>query len=111
MDFPDLPDDAAAPMTESCLDDRAGWRIVKRAVWVRGVTDLQGYVRTATDFTMDGHVGSIRCPLLATATKRDPPAAGAGSNDQSRTSPQVLAEFETVTLDQARIVELIHQTC
>lgn len=24
MDFPDLPDDAAAPMTESCLDDRAG---------------------------------------------------------------------------------------
>lgn len=95
--LPDLPDDVAARMTEAIVADRAlSWKIAKRAFWVHGVDDLQAYVRAAAEFTMDGHVDGLRCPLLATAAEHDPLAAGAQAFVDRVKSPTTLLHFTAV---------------
>ena len=92
--LPDLPDEVAAKMTEVILADRAlTWRIVKRAFWVHGVDDLQGYLRAAAEFTMESHADGIQCPLLATAAEHDPLAAGAHAFVERVAAPATLLRF------------------
>lgn len=92
--LPDLPDDAAAAITEKVTGDRGlNWRIVKRGFWVHGVDDFQGYLRAVEPFTMTGHAGRIRCPLLGTSSEGDVLSAGARDFLAKLSSPTTLLEF------------------
>lgn len=92
--LPDLPDDAATAITAKITGDRGlEWRIVKRGFWVHGVDDLQSYIRAVAPFTMTGHIGDIRCPLLGTTTEGDVLAAGAGDFLSKADVPTTLLEF------------------
>jgi alpha-beta hydrolase superfamily lysophospholipase len=92
--LPELPDDAAAHLTEIIAADRAlTWKIVKRAFWVHGVADVQAYAKVAAEFTLDGRVEEIRCPLLGTKAEHDPLASGAGAFVERVAAPARLLEF------------------
>lgn len=92
--LPDLPDDAAATITEAIESDRGlTWRVIKRGYWVHGVDDFQGYLRAVTPFTLTGHAENIRCPLLGTTTEGDPLSAGAGDFIAKLSCPTTLLEF------------------
>lgn len=92
--LPDLPADAAARMLEKINGDRGlEWKIVKRGFWVHGVDDLEGYIRSAATFTLDGLADGIRCPLLGTTTEGDPLAAGARAFLDRLSCPTTLLEF------------------
>lgn len=92
--LPDLPDDAAAQMTEKILSDRGlTWRIVKRGFWVHGVEDLQGYIRASEAFTLTGRAQDIRCPLLGTISEGDPLSSGARDFMDHLDCPAKLIEF------------------
>lgn len=92
--LPDLPDDVAAWLTDMILADRTlTWRLVKRGFWVHGVEDLQGYVKAAAEFTLDGRAQDIRCPLLGTAAEHDSLATGAAEFVDRIGGPTTLTRF------------------
>ena len=66
---------------------------MKRAFWVHGVADLQGYARAAAEFTLDERVGEIPCPLLGTMAERDPLAGGARRFVDRLSGPATLLGF------------------
>jgi dipeptidyl aminopeptidase/acylaminoacyl peptidase len=53
------------------------WSIVQRGYLVHGVDNLRDYLRAIQDYTLEGRVDSINCPMLVTAAENDPLAAGA----------------------------------
>jgi hypothetical protein len=64
----DLDEAVIATLDAFIRKDRAiNWKIVQRGFWVHGVDNL----RSAEQFTMDGHVGLIRCPTLLTMAEND----------------------------------------
>ncbi len=48
------------------------WSIVQRGFWVNGASSLADYMKTVSAFTLEGRLGSIRCPTLLTAAENDP---------------------------------------
>lgn len=92
--LPELPADAAAEMTEKIMADRGlTWRIVKRGFWTHGVEDLQGYLKAAEPFTLDGLADEIRCPVLGTMSENDPLARGAEAFIDRLGCPTTLLKF------------------
>ncbi|WP_027579359.1 alpha/beta fold hydrolase [Bradyrhizobium sp. Ai1a-2] len=55
------------------------WKVVQRGFWVHGVDNLRDYLRSAEQFTMEGHAELIRCPTLLTMPESDPIAAATPS--------------------------------
>lgn len=93
-ELPDLPDDAAAKMTEIIAGNRSlEWKLVKRGFWVNGADDLQGYLKAVEPFTLDGRADEIRCPVLATAAEGDPLAAGVETFVDQLRCPTTLLSF------------------
>ncbi len=92
--LPELPDDAAAEMTQVISGNRSlDWKIVKRGFWVNGADDLQGYLRAVEPFTLTGRADGIRCPFLATKSEGDPLAASAPEMVEPLSCPTTLLSF------------------
>ncbi|MDQ2677407.1 MAG: alpha/beta fold hydrolase [Actinomycetota bacterium] len=95
--LPELPDEVLARMTSIIEGDRAlSWKIIRRGYWVHGVDDLQGYLRAAAEFTLDGRATDIRCPLLGTTNAGDPLSSGAQAFVDRLTCPATLIEFAEI---------------
>ncbi|TPE48799.1 alpha/beta hydrolase family protein [Amaricoccus solimangrovi] len=56
---------------------RLRWLVVRRGFFVHGVADVGAYLAATSAFTLDGRLGSIRCPVLLTRAEKDPHAASA----------------------------------
>jgi pimeloyl-ACP methyl ester carboxylesterase len=69
------------------------WKIVQRGFWVHGVDNLRDYLRSAEQFTMDGHVGLIRCPTLLTMAENDSLGTHAPSFLEALDCPKTLFRF------------------
>mgnify|MGYP001446329436 CR=1 FL=1 len=69
------------------------WSIVQRGFWVHGVDNLRDYMREAAQFTLEGSVEKIRCPILLTAAENDPLAAGAEALFAALQGPKSLVRF------------------
>ena len=52
------------------------WKIVQRGLWVHGLSTIADYLAVAEDFTINGRIGDIRCPVMMTLAERDGHAAG-----------------------------------
>jgi hypothetical protein len=48
----------------------AGWGI-RRALWLHGLDDPLAYIRLTMDYTIEGRVDRIRCPMLICSAERD----------------------------------------
>jgi alpha-beta hydrolase superfamily lysophospholipase len=93
-DLPELPDDAAAKMTEIISNNRGlEWKLIKRGFWVNGADDLRGYLQAVEPFTLTGRAAEIRCPVLGTAAEGDPLASGAKDLLDRLSCPTTLLSF------------------
>jgi hypothetical protein len=48
----------------------AGWGL-RRGLWVHGVSNPLDYLRLTQDYTLDGRVEHIRCPMLVCSAEND----------------------------------------
>ena len=70
--FPDIPDDVLAPMSELVDTSRfLHWTLKQRGFMAHGVDSIGDYVRAINDFTLAGRLGEIRCPTLVTTAESD----------------------------------------
>jgi acetyl esterase/lipase len=69
------------------------WNIVQRGFWVHGVSDFAGYLKAASDFTLDGRAEAIRCPVLLTEAEGDSRSGSAGQVLEALTCPKTLIRF------------------
>jgi pimeloyl-ACP methyl ester carboxylesterase len=90
----DLDEAVIAKLDAFIRKDRVlNWKIVQRGFWVHGVDNLRDYLRSAEQFTMDGHVGLIRCPTLLTMAENDSLGAHAPSFLEALRCPKTLFRF------------------
>ncbi len=75
-------------------DRRLRWKVIQRGLWVHGVPTVRDYLRVAEDFTLDGQIGDIRCPMLLTLAADDPQAAGAQAFFDALRAPKTLIRFD-----------------
>src|SRR5690606_15317098 len=74
----ELEDDVLDGLWRAIEADRAlRWSVVQRGFWVHGVGSFRAYLRAAEQFTLDGRIEQIRCPMLLTQAEHDHLAAGA----------------------------------
>jgi alpha-beta hydrolase superfamily lysophospholipase len=69
------------------------WRVVNRGFWVHGVEDLGGFLAATSAFTLEGHVGGIRCPTLITRAELDDRAGSADRVFAELDCPKTLLRF------------------
>jgi alpha-beta hydrolase superfamily lysophospholipase len=92
--YPDIDDDALAPIAEAIHGDRAQrWAIEQRGFWVHGVGTLGEYVKATFPFSMDGRLGAIRCPTALTAAESDPLSRSADKVYDELRCPKTLLRF------------------
>src|SRR5262249_15188754 len=69
------------------------WKVVQRAFWVHGVSSLAEYLAIAREYTNQGAVRSIRCPVFLALEEDDPLAASASEVYDSLAGPKTLVRF------------------
>ena len=92
--FPDIPDEALAPMEKFIDADRfQHWTMKQRGYWVHGVDSIAGYIQATADFSVAGRLDRITCPTMV---------AAAESDVLSSSAPQVVAELTSAPVELAR---------
>jgi hypothetical protein len=69
------------------------WKVVQRAFWVHGVSSLAEYLAIAREYTNQGAVRSIRCPVFLALEEDDPLAASASEVYDTLAGPKTLVRF------------------
>src|SRR6478609_6458704 len=69
------------------------WSLVQRGLWVHGVDSLGAYLTAAEAMTLEGRVGTIRCPTLLTTAENDPLSHGAAALLAELSCPATLLSF------------------
>ncbi len=69
------------------------WALLQRGLWVHGVDSLGSYAEAAMQFTLEGRVGDIRCPVLLTLAEEDRLSQGAPALYEELTCPKTLLRF------------------
>ncbi len=69
------------------------WKIVQRGFWANGATDLRDYLRLIEDFTLEGRVEQIKCPVLLTQAENDALALETGAVFDALRCPKKIIHF------------------
>ena len=93
--------DAATPgsLAEKAIETllranpRMRWAILQRGLWVHGARSLGDYAEAAMAMTLDGRIGTIRCPTLLTTAENDPLSKGAEAIFDELACPKELLRF------------------
>jgi pimeloyl-ACP methyl ester carboxylesterase len=100
-----VPEDAAKELgnlDESVLDKistlidsnpKLTWSILRRGYWVQGVSTLRNFLKSVEQYTLEGRLELIRCPILLTMAEQDPLSQSAPEVYQALRSPKTLLRF------------------
>jgi pimeloyl-ACP methyl ester carboxylesterase len=94
--YPDVPEEALAPVAEAIHADRAQrWEIEQRGFWVHGVSPLAEYLRAIAPFNLEGRIAAIACPTAITTAENDPLARTAKQVYEALRGKKVLLRFSS----------------
>jgi hypothetical protein len=72
---------------------RLTWSILRRGYWVQGVRTLRDYLKSVDTYTLEGRIGSVRCPTLLTLAEHDSLSESAPQVYKALRCPKTLIRF------------------
>ncbi|MGQ3300558.1 alpha/beta hydrolase family protein [Reyranella sp.] len=75
------------------VDRGLRWKIVQRGFWANGASDLRDYLHRLEDFTLEGRIQNIECPVLLTQAENDPLAGDTQTVFDALRGPKRIMRF------------------